>query len=453
MVRAFFSLLKIAIVVGVVVWVAQRPGTIAIDWMEYKLTFHVGFFLIALLAVIVLGIVIFSIIKFFLDLPKNMTRYRDMTNKDKGLKALTIGLSAVAAGDGKSASYQAQRAGRFLNDNEVLPKLLEAQAARLEGREVDAARSFMSIMENKDASFLGVRGLLQSALDHGDYEGALELGHKALQDYPKQGWILCIVYDLEIRARHWDSALKILYRAEKAGAIAVNKANSDRVAMLLAQADIAKEKGDEETLFRTLQKAYTLDKHFVPTVARLARMYMARSKQKAAVSMVEEAWKVQPHPDLVTLWDEACPPSKEGDNMVKVRWFEKLLALKPDSVEGLQAMANVLISIGLWGEARKHLQKAEEIRPNVNLYKTWAHLEERATGDEKSVREWLMKAADAPRERVWVCSETGRIFEEWIPITDQGLFNTIIWDFPENRLVSSMLLHKPHSFATPLLVG
>ncbi len=451
MIKAIWTLVKISIVVGVCVWIADRPGTIAIDWMEYKLTFHVGFFFLAMLAVVVLGILIFSIIKTLLDIPKNMSRYRDITGKDKGMRALAIGMAAVAAGDAKAASYQAYRAKKFLKEQDPLVQLMEAQAARLNGDDLGAARSFIELLDNKDASFLGVRGLLQSALDNGDDVGALELGHKALEDYPKQGWILCIVYDLEVRARNWDSALKVLYRAEKAGAIAVNKANSDRVAMLLAQAEEAKEAGREEEYFRFLNKAYSYDKHFVPTVIRLSRMYIERNKQKAAASIIEAAWKVQPHSGLAALWDEVRPSARENDSMARVRWFEKLLSFNSESVEGLLALANVLIGEGLWGEARKHLQKAETIRPNVHLYKMWALLEERATHDKEAVQGWLEKAADAPRERVWICSETGRVYEEWVPVSDQGLFNTIIWDFPQGRVVSSMMLHAPRYMATPLL--
>ncbi len=443
MIKAIWTLIKISIVVGICVWIADRPGTIAIDWMEYKFTFHVGFFFLAMLAVVAVGILIFSIIKTILDMPKNWTRYRDMTGKDKGLRALAIGMAAVAAGDAKAASYQAYRAKKFLKGSDPLVQLMEAQAARLNGDEIEASRSFIELLDNKDASFLGVRGLLQAALDNGDNEGALELGHRALEDYPKQGWILCIVYDLEIRARNWDSALKILYRAEKAGAIAVNKANSDRVAMLLAQAEEAKADGREEHYFRFLNKAYSYDKHFVPTVVRLSHMYIERKKLKAAASIIESAWKVQPHSDLAALWDEVRPAARSNDDMARVRWFEKLLSFNPESVEGLMALANVLIGEGLWGEARKNLQKAETIRPNVNLYKLWALLEERATQDKDAVRGWLEKAADAPRERVWICSETGRVYDEWMPISDQGLFNSIIWDFPQGRVVSSMMLHSP----------
>tara|TARA_B100001989_G_scaffold252206_1_gene233499 strand:- start:347 stop:1726 length:1380 start_codon:yes stop_codon:yes gene_type:complete len=438
MIRALWALAKISIVVAVVVWIAERPGTITIDWMEYKLSFHVGFFLLVLLGLIILGITIFSLIKYVLDMPKNIQRYNDIRDKDKGLKALTIGLSAVASGDTKSAIYQASRASRFLGKEEALPLLLSAQAARMDGREHDAATQFANLIESKDGSFLGLRGLLQAALDCGDYHGAREIGHEILKKHPKQDWVLQVVYDLDIRLRNWDSAVKVLYRAERQGIIPVNKANSDRVAMILAQADEAKETEDETVLFRMLQKAYKYDSGFVPTVTRLAGMYLDRGKTKAAISMIKKAWSVSPHPDLVALWDRAAPVAKEGDeDMSRVRWFEKLLDINPDSVEGRQALIRVLIEAGLFGEARKHLDAAEEIRPNVTLYKLWAKLEDRTTHNDEAVREWLNKAADAPRERVWLCGETGRIYDHWMPISDQGLFNTIIWDFPQARPVVS----------------
>lgn len=452
MIRALFTLLKIAVVVAIVVWIAENPGTIEIDWLEYKLTFHIGMFIFAIFVLVVIGIVVFSLIKGVLDLPKTMTRYRDMTDKEKGLKAVTIGLSAVAAGDAKGASYQAKRAGNLLGSKNALPKLLEAQAARLRGEELDASKAFIALMDDKEGSFLGVRGLLQAALDQGDHKGALELGHKALESYPKQGWILSVVYDLEIRLHNWKSALEILYRTEKSGVITKEKAASDRVAMLLAQADDAKTEGDEALKFKLLQKAHKTDASFVPAVVRLGRLYIERKKYKAAASVVEKSWKKQPHPYLVALWDEVYDAQGHEDSMERVRWFEKLVALNPESVEGLQALASVMIQEGLWGEARKQLEKAESIRPNVNLYKLWARLEERATHDDKAVRAWLEKAADAPRERVWICSVTGRVYEEWVPISDQGLFNTIIWDFPQGRVQDPSLIGiDPQGMNIPLL--
>ncbi|MCB1782940.1 MAG: heme biosynthesis protein HemY [Alphaproteobacteria bacterium] len=433
MIRALLVLIKIGVLVAVVVWLAERPGTVTLDWMDYHITAQLGLFLIGLLGVVMLGMVIFGIIKGTLDMPQTFRRYREFQGREKGLRALGIGLAAVAAGDAKNAAYQAHRARKFMPNDAALPLLLEAQAARLQGREADACQIYAGLLQDKDAGFLGLRGLLQAALDAGDDQSALELGYKALETHPKQGWILRVVYDLEIRMRDWAAARTILYRAEKAGAIPVNKANSDRVAMYLAQADQAQETGYEEGLFRALVKAYKLDKHFVPTVERLGKLYLARGKRKAALSMIEEAWRICPHPALVELWELAMPKAKSGDTMARVRWYEKLAALHPESTEGLVALAGVLVTEGLWGEARKALETAEAIHPGVSLYKTWARLEERATQDEASVREWLGKAADAPRDKVWICSETGRIYERWVAVSDQGLFNTIVWDYPTGR--------------------
>ncbi len=445
MIRSFLLLFKIVILVAIVIWVAERPGTITIDWLQYKATFHVGFFILLMMFLVLIGIVIFSIIKAFFDVfNSNSSR-----NKDKGIKAVTIGLSAVAAGDSKNALYQAQRAKKFLGNKNALAKLLEAQAARLNGGELEAANLFTDLLCNKNAEFLGIRGLLQSALDSGDDKGALELVYRALKLYPRQIWLLQIAYDLEIKLHRWNDANKILDILEKYNAIEHKNANSDRVAMFLAQADIAKENDDFPLMVRNLKKAYRLDNLFIPTITRLGEVYLSQGKRKKVVFMVEKAWKARPHPDLVDLWGRAAPPIRDNDKMAYVRWFEKLLDFVPDSVEGLQALANVLISEGLWGEARRKLERAEEIRPNVNLYRIWARLEERATHDDSAVCAWLEKAANAPLERVWICSKTGRIYDRWSAISDQGLFNTIIWDFPQGREVNIALVNE--AYIRPML--
>ncbi|MCK5374889.1 MAG: heme biosynthesis protein HemY, partial [Alphaproteobacteria bacterium] len=314
-----------------------------------------------------------------------------------------------------------------------LSLFLEAQAARLNGDEEQASHAYLALMKDKDAGFMGIRGLLQGALDRGDYGSALELGHKALCSYPKQGWILSIVYDLEVQARNWDKAGRILTRAEKAGAITPEKAASDRVAILLAQALECKNSGDKKAYFRAVKKAYRLDSDFLPSALWLADLYIERGKYKTSIAVIEKFWKKTPHPELTRLWAKAYKPPRNNGPVTRIRWFERLLKFAPDSVEGLQAMASVLTQEGLWGDARKHLEMAEKIRPNVHLYKLWAQLEEKATGEEGAVRAWEEKAAKAPRERVWICSETGRVYDEWMPISDQGLFNTIIWDFPQGR--------------------
>lgn len=442
MIRALWLLVKVGIFVSLVIWIADRPGYVSIDWLNYKIKFHVGLFLLIILGVVMLGMAIFGIVKGVLDLPKTWGRYRDFTNKDKGLRALTLGLSAVAAGDAKAANYQSYRASKYLQDDQPLKTLLAAQAARLEGRELDASNHFIALMQDKEASFLGVRGLLQIALDSNDVNGALELSKRALEAYPKQPWILRIAYDLQLKAHHWDDAVKTLYVAEKAEVFHAQKALSDRVAILLARAEQAKVQGQEEHYFRYLQKAYQYDYAFAPSVERLALMYLERNKTKAAIAVLEKAWKTNPHPSLLPLWDRLCPPPRTTGKSepVRVKWYERLLKLNPDNVVSLQAIAAVCMGEQLWGEARKYLERAEAIAPSDTLYKLWAQLEDKATHDQSAVMEYLKKAADAPKEKVWVCTETGRVYDRWASVSDLGYFNSIVWDYADSRRQSIISL-------------
>lgn len=451
MIRALWFLIKVGVVVAIAVWLAEQEGTIVIDWAPYKLTFHVGLFLFSLFILLFVSNLLFSIIKGTLDLPKSLRRYKDITDREKGYRALTIGLTAIAAGDTKNASYQAHRARTFLKEEDGLVKLLEAQSARLSGHEEKAGRIFASLLQDKNAAFLGVRGLLQNAMDSGDYAGALELGRKGLSMYPKQAWLLKIVYNLEIRNRDWESARKTLFRLENTGEIPVNKANSDRVAMYLAEAEDAQSRGDEKEIYRCLNKAYKCDKRFVPSVMRLGEMFIKRGNKSAVIGMIEEAWKITPHPGLVALWDQAAHASKKGDTVARVKWYERLLLLNTESAEGLLAMAEVLIQEGLWGEAKKYLQKADATGPSVRLYKLWARLEEKSTGNDEAVKIWLEKASDAPRDKVWICSETGNIYDRWVPVSDRGYFNTIVWDTPQSRHYDAALRFVSKVSNEPLL--
>ena len=98
MIRALWFLIKVGVVVAIAVWLAEQEGSIVIDWAPYKLTFHVGLFLFSLFVLLFLSNLLFSVIKGTLDLPKSLRRYKDITDREKGYRALTIGLTAIAAG-------------------------------------------------------------------------------------------------------------------------------------------------------------------------------------------------------------------------------------------------------------------------------------------------------------------------------------------------------------------
>lgn len=186
MIKALWFALRTGLFIAAAVWIADQPGDVRIDWKDYTFTLQLGFFLLLIVVAIMLSIFLYRVIKTFVDFPRSLGRYNEIRRKEKGYEALTIGLTAVAAGDARVALAQAKKTRKFMPEDTGLPLLLQAQAARLDGREEDAARSFTALLEDKNASFLGVRGLLQRALDGDDPAAALSMARKALDLHPKQ---------------------------------------------------------------------------------------------------------------------------------------------------------------------------------------------------------------------------------------------------------------------------
>ena len=419
-------------------WVSQRPGSVDISWLGYDIHARIGVVLFVLLIVLIAVLALHRLILTLAALPRTWRRHREQQRREKGYGALTLGLSAVAAGDAKGAAAQAARARKMLPQDMGLSLLLAAQAARLNSRDDDARAAYEKLLAHSDTAFLGLRGLLSTALERGEIDRALELAQRGRAMHPRHPWILRTIYDLELRTRRWASALETLEKLERFGVVQAEAARSDRIALLLQQAQDDLSAGFQERALHKLRRAGKLNPTHIPAALALTSLFITRNKRRAAIAVVIAAWKQNPHPEFVALWSELAPPHKPGEIAARLRWFEKLVALKPDDAESQLAAAKAAMEEGLWGEARQYLLQADRIRPGARLYRLWARLEERQ-GHTETAREYLEKAADAPPEKAWTCSQTGRVYERWHAVAEpHGAFNTIIWDYPRAHALHSL---------------
>lgn len=431
MIKALWFALRIGALIAAAVWVADQPGGVRVEWQDYTFTFQLGFFVLLIVVVVVLAIFIYRVIRALVDFPRKLGRYNEQRWKEKGYEALTIGLTAVAAGDTKAALAQAKKTKKFLPHDTGLPLLLQAQAARMDGREEDAAKCFAVLLEDKNASFLGVRGLLQRALEGEDLAAALSMAQKALGLHPKQPWILKIVYDLHIRLGHWPAALEALTRLEKIAALERQQILSDRCALYLAQAENDKRGGFFNNARDNAERALRIDSGFAPAALRLSGLYAREGHAHKARQILERAWKISPHPALMEAWDHLIDAQKVGDALYRVRWLEKLLQKNTASAQGCLKIARAALQAGLWGETRAFLEKAQALEESAELYKLYAEMEAHTSGNADIIRENLQRANNAPPDKVWFCKETGRVYHRWSPVAaPHGAFNTIIWGVP-----------------------
>lgn len=436
MIQTLWFFTQIALVIAAAVWLATQPGSIEMNFMEYTITLDIGVFFILLVSAVLLAIFLWRFVSAIFSVPGAIAKYQEEDRRKKGFRALTRGLVAVAAGDGKKATQFSKQTKSLLPYQNGLPVLLEAQAARLRGEEGLAQNRFEHLMKDKDAAFLGIRGLLKSALDEGNVIRALDFAYQAEKIYPKQGWVLQTVYDLEIKNGLWSDALETGEKALKYNALSADKIIQDRVAIHLMRSDYEAEKGSPKVAIKELEKAYKLNPYFIPTVTRLAEHYINSKKNRKAKAIVEKVWKKNTHPDLVKIWDSLAPENN-GKNAAKIlKWYEDLVALKPDSAEGQMAAACAAMDLGYWGEAKAYLMVAEKIYPSARLFRLRAIVEQNSTHNDEAIHDLMEKASEALPDKVWICSKTGLIYKEWSAIAmPHESFNSIIWDYPDARTI------------------
>lgn len=442
MLRALFFIIQLCVLAALVVAVSSHPGTVRVEWLDYTITVHIGLFLVALLLVIGAAVLVHRIYRGVVEFPEHMRRYSVFQAQNKGMLALSSGMNAVAAGDVHGARKYARKAQKYLPNDPALSLLLQAQTAGLEGRDDDARKVLLKLSDDKKAGFLGLRALLQKAMDDRDYDQARGLVNKAMGSHGKNPWVLQAGYDLALRSKDWGGAFRFLELLDKHNVLAVDVLRRDRLALLIARADAD---ADRKRGLILLEGAYKLDPYFVPLLQRLVAVYLKMGQRKAAQKLLEKAWKQAALADLAALWMDVVPPKQAAKVMGRVQWAEKLVTLRPQQPESFLAVASVMLDEGLWGEARDHLMQAkglyevQGLAGSARLFALLATLERKQNADETAAQEWLVKGRIADVDPVWMCRETGRVYGTWSPVAEpHGAFNSMVWQVPASGFVAEV---------------
>ena len=72
-------------------------------------------------------------------------------------------------------------------------------------------------------------------------------------------------------------------------------------------------------------------------------------------------------------------------------------------------------------------------RPTRRACLLMADIEE-ADGHQGAVREWLGRAARAPRDKAWVAD--GVITDRWAPVSPSGALDAFVWRTPDERIAA-----------------
>ncbi|MCJ2070969.1 heme biosynthesis protein HemY [Methylobacterium sp. J-030] len=448
--RALAFLALLALAAFGAVWIADRPGTVTVVWNGYQIGTSLAVALVGVIAAaIVLGL-LWAIVRGVIGLPEALVRGSAERRRTKGLSALSRGMVAVGSGDPLAARRYAGDAERLLG-TEPLTLLLKAQAAQISGDRDAAESAFQRMVDDPETRVLGLRGLFVEARRREDETSARAYAAEAARLAPSVTWANEALLEAQSADGDWGAALDTIERRSSLGLIDKASAKRQRAVLLTAIAG-EREAGEPELATERALQAVKLAPDLVPAACIAGRLLARRGDFRKAARIVEAAWKANPHPDLAKVYLGLRTGDSVRDRLARAEVLAKLSVWDPES---RLALGQAALDARDYKRAREAVKPMLADRPTARACLMMAAIEEAEHGTASGqAREWLARAARAPRDRMWIAD--GIASETWAPVSPvSGRLDAFAWQEPPNALASAAAAESetvPEGRTVPVLV-
>ncbi len=423
MIRVFLFLVFVAVLALGAVWMADRPGEVAVVWLGYRIETSVTVLAVAVLILIVLAVMVWSLFRAILRSPDWIAMYLSQRRGVRGYLAISRGLVAVGAGDARAARRFAGEAGRIA-PGEPLALLLSAQVAQLEGNRDDAEAAFRAMAEREDTKLLGLRGLYIEARRRDDVQAAGLYAEEAARTAPGLGWAGQAVLEWKCGTGDWTGALEALDRNTRSGLLPRAEYKRKRAVLLTARA-LTAEQGERESALPLALEAVKLAPDLVPAAELAGRLLGEAGDIRKASRIVEKAWEANPHPDLADTYAHLRMGDSARERLTRV---QRLADRAPGHAESALAVARAALDAQEFAVARAALRPLMR-EPTQRVAALMAEIEQRETGDEGRAREWMARALRAARDPAWTAD--GIVSDRWLPVSPaSGRLDAFQWRVP-----------------------
>ena len=425
----FFILLVVAIGFGLA-RVADMPGMVEVTVGDQLISIPLLVAAVAVVAIVATVMIGWWLIRVLFTSPQRMQRFFRARRRDRGYQSLSTGIIAAGAGDAAAARKMLKQAGGLLNaTSEPLVQLLDAQSTLLEGKHEEARTKFEAMLADPELRLLALRGLYMEAQRLGDREAQRHYAEKAADLAPQLSWAMRAAIDNKTAGGDWDGAIRLLDKQKATQQIDKKDADRKRAVLLTALA-LENTERDPARAKQAALEAHRLAPSFAPAAVAAAEACFRLNEHRRGVKVLETAWRREVHPEVALAYVNSRPGDSSHDRLKKAR---RLDSLRPNTIEAAMIVAQTAMEASEFEEARKAVAAVLRNEPRESAFMLMAEIEDRETGDQGKVREWLSRAVRAPRDPAWTAD--GYTSERWAPFSPvTGRIDAFEWKVPVERL-------------------
>lgn len=423
--RILTTLLLLASVSALALWLRDHPGILRMDWLGYRIETPLAIALtIVAVCVITLALLVYSLVRLS-QLPMHYRLRKQQSRFRHSLDALTCALTSLAVADHAGALRHAKIVEKQIGEH----PLLDLIRAHVAGRTHDTPTA--QYQYEKMLTHASTRMLAASALSHLAYrdqrlEDAVRLAETAYDMQPAHKPNLHALLALYLEQEAWSAALLLIEKACRLGHLSRAEARHQEALLYWEQAASLVRAGDASGSALLIRQAFHHDPGFVPAAHEHAARLMATGERRRAAAALKRAWKYQPHPLLADLYVQLHASSTP---LRLAKAIESLTKSQPTHLESYIARAQAALQVMHWENARQYLAQAINIRREGRIYRMLAELEQRIGQPTSSTPDQL---AQADPDSCWICDACDHKSREWHRLCPHcNSADTLHWGMPE----------------------
>lgn len=400
MIRAALLLVFAAAIAVAASAVIGQPGRASLEWLGWRLDMTAAAAVMLVVIASLVSVAFWRTVIWVLQAPRRAARAQARARRRQGSEALTRGFLASAAGDGADARRWALKAADLVDDTPALVRVLAAQAAETAGDLNAAQTAYSAMLGFADMKLAGHRGLMQLALARGDKATALNHAQAAYEMARTARWAWTALLESRLENADWTGALELVKGAQERRIVAPLVAERTRAALLAALSASLETSPEAKVRAQALDHALDAAKlkpGFAPGVAMAARLLHADDKPGRAAMLIENAWKVSPHPALWLAYRDLYTQETPRE---RAQRLQGLAGLNPTHRESRLLMVEQALIRNDAAAAREAAQPLMAGEPTARFCALMARTAF-AGGDNDEARAWIARAGAAPQEPDW----------------------------------------------------